>query len=132
MRPDQEFVWGIDLKSALKQINAHFLTLPEDVREKGVLSFADSPPVGNRVAKLWDKYMRKDYREDSEIEMTPEQQAELVKRFKTFRKQNTIDLDDLEKGEDEMISVSRMVRRKRGSWWQVPKDLPDPKDDDDD
>lgn len=30
----------------------------------------------------------------------------------------------------EMVSVARMVRRKRGSWWQVPKDMPDPVDND--
>jgi hypothetical protein len=29
-----------------------------------------------------------------------------------------------------MISISRSVRRKRGSWWQVPKDMPDTGDDD--
>jgi hypothetical protein len=23
-----------------------------------------------------------------------------------------------------MISITRSVHRKRGSWWQVPKDLP--------
>jgi len=24
-----------------------------------------------------------------------------------------------------MVSITRSVRRKRGSWYQVPKDLPD-------
>jgi hypothetical protein len=24
--------------------------------------------------------------------------------------------------DDEMMSISRSVRRKRGSWWQLPKD----------
>jgi hypothetical protein len=30
--------------------------------------------------------------------------------------------------EEEMILISRTIRRKRGSWWQVPKDLPDTPD----
>jgi hypothetical protein len=30
LRPDQEFVWGIDMKPALKAVNAHFLQLPEE------------------------------------------------------------------------------------------------------
>lgn len=26
----------------------------------------------------------------------------------------------------EMMAVERRIRKKKGSWWQVPKDLPDP------
>lgn len=40
MRPDQAFVWGIDLKPALRTINEHFLQLPEQEREKGISAFA--------------------------------------------------------------------------------------------
>jgi hypothetical protein len=29
-----------------------------------------------------------------------------------------------------MISISRSVHRKRGSWWQLPKDLPATADED--
>jgi len=30
-------------------------------------------------------------------------------------------------GDDaEMMSIARMVRKKRGSWWQLPKDMPIP------
>jgi hypothetical protein len=130
MRQDQEFVWGIDLKPALKDINAHFLTFPEEVREKGLMSFANAPPSGNRAAELWDRHVRKGYRDQHKTKMSPEKEAELVKRFKDFRKQRTLDPNDPEQGEDEMISVARSVHRKRGSWWQVPKNMPDPKDDD--
>src|SRR5262249_44373543 len=40
MRADQDFVWGIDLKSALKAVNEHFSELPEAEREKGIRAFA--------------------------------------------------------------------------------------------
>ena len=121
---------GIDLKPALRDINTHFLQLPIEVRERGLMSFADVPPPGNRVSELWDRHMRPDYREPSETEMSPEKEAELVARLKAFRKQETINSNDPESGDEEMISIARKVRRKRGSWWQVPKDMPDPKDDD--
>jgi hypothetical protein len=58
MRPDQAFVWGIDLKQALKAINDHFLQLPEEERDRGISAFAHSPPAGNLVAELWDCFMR--------------------------------------------------------------------------
>jgi hypothetical protein len=119
MRPDQEFVWGIDLKPSLKQINAHFLKLPEDVREEGLMRFADSPPPENLVADLWDRHLRPGYRDEPKTEMPPEKATELLKRIKAFRKQKTVDPNDPDRGEEEMISVQRTIRRKRGSWWQV-------------
>ena len=52
MRSDQELVWGLDLKPALKAINDHFLQLSENERDKGISSFARVPPEGNLVAEL--------------------------------------------------------------------------------
>lgn len=131
LRADQEFVWGHDLKAGLKAVNAHFLQVPEEKRENGIMSFADVPPSGNIVANLWDRHLRKRARtERQEAEPKPELDAELLKKFKEFRKQPTLPIDQAGPGEEEMISISRSVHRKRGSWWQVPKDLPDTADDD--
>ena len=130
LRPDQEFVWGVDLKPGLTAVNAHFLQVPEAEREKGIMSFAHAPPVGNLVADVWDRYLREGYREEPKaIQRDPEKDAELMKRFKEFHKQPTLRPGELG-GEDEIMSVERSVRRKRGNWWQVPKDLQDPPDKD--
>jgi hypothetical protein len=130
MRPDQEFVWGIDLKMGLKTVNTHFLALPESVREGGIMSFASVPPDGNAVAGLWDRHMRSNVRKEPKVERNSEGDAELVKRLKEFRKQPTLDLNNASDAEEEMISIARKIRRKRGNWWQVPKNLPDTDDDD--
>jgi len=123
MRADQAFVWGIDLKQALRATNIHFLQLPEEDREKGISAFAHSPPAGNLVAELWDRFMRRGYRDEEPVTMSPDKEAELVKRLKDFAKQPTLSPGDATAEEDpEMISVSRLVRKKRGSWWQLPKD----------
>ena len=79
MRPEQAFAWGIDLKVALKSINEHFLQLSEDERDKGISAFAHSPPAGNLVADLWDRFMRRGYRDEEPVKMDPEKQAELLK-----------------------------------------------------
>jgi hypothetical protein len=128
MRQDQEFVWGVDLKVALSTMNKHFLELPQELREKGISNFASSPPAGNLVSDLWDRHLRSGYREPR-VKMDGEEEAKLVKRFKEFHKQPTLKTS-ADRGEDEMISIARTVRRKRGSWWQVPKDMPDQQDDD--
>jgi hypothetical protein len=129
MRPDQQFIWGHDLKPALKAINDHFLTLPEAEKEKGVMSFADAPPPGNLVAEIWDARMRRGYRDEPAVKMDPEEEKKLVEKLTAFRKQGTIELNEGDVVEDEMLSVARSVRRKRGSWYQVPKDMPDTRDD---
>ena len=85
-------------KAALKSVNNHFLKLPEAERKKGISAIAHAPPSGNLVADLWDKFLRKGYRDEPRVKMEPEKEAELVKRLKAFSK-------------------------RRGSWWQVPKDL---------
>jgi hypothetical protein len=61
----------------------------------------------------------------------PERDAELVKRLKEFRKQATLDPHDPTIDQnDDMLSIERKISRKRGSWWQVPKDLPADADED--
>jgi len=129
MRLDQQFIWGNDLKPALKAINDHFLTLPEADKEKGVMSFAHAPPPGNLVAEIWDARMRRGYREEPGVKTDPEEEKKLVEKLTAFRKQATIELNEGDVVEDEMVSVTRSVRRKRGSWYKVPKDLPDTNDD---
>jgi hypothetical protein len=132
VRDDQAFVWGIDLKPALKAINGHFLGLPEKEREKGISAFAHSPPAGNLVAELWDRFMRRGYRDEEPVKMGPEDEAKLIKRAKEFRKQATLGQGEMtsEEEDDEMMSVARMVRKKRGSWWQLPKDFKEQPEDD--
>lgn len=115
VRPDQSFVWGPDLKAALKSINEHFLKLPEAEREKGISAIAHAPPPGNLVADLWDKFLRKGYRDEPQIEMDPEKEAELVKRLKAFSKQPTVGVPGVGMDDAEMVSVERRVRRRRGS-----------------
>src|ERR1700730_12914750 len=79
--------------------------------------FAHSPPAGNLVAELWDCFMRTSYRDEEPVKMSPEKEAELVKRLTEFAKQPTLSQPEMTAEEDaEMISVSRMVRKKRGSW----------------
>jgi hypothetical protein len=124
MRPDQAFVWGIDLKQALRAINDHFLLLPEEERDKGISAFAHSPPEGNLVAELWDRFMRAGYRDEEQVKLSPEKEAALVKRLIEFSEQPTSSQREMTAEEVRMISVSRTVRKKRGSWWQLPKNHP--------
>jgi hypothetical protein len=72
-----QFVWGIDLKQALKTVNTHFLDLPEEECNKGITRFAHSPPDGNLMADLWDRHLGKGYRKAKPVKTNPEK----VRRF---------------------------------------------------
>jgi hypothetical protein len=128
MRADQAFIWGIDLKAGLKATNEHFLKLPEDERNKGISAFADTPPPGNVISDVWDRFMRKGYRDELSIKMDPEEEKQLVAKLKAFTKQTTLSAGEVN-DDPEMVSVVRKVRHKRGSWWQLPKDYEEPPDD---
>jgi hypothetical protein len=126
MRQNQQFVWGIDLKAALQSINDHFLQLPEAERDRGILSFASAPPPGNIVADLWDTHLVPGYRSEPDVKLTREAEVALLKRLTAFTEQSTLEVNDAAapKG-DDMISIKRMWHKRRGSWWQLPKDFQD-------
>jgi hypothetical protein len=69
------------------------------------------------VADLWDMHLRSGVRnEERETARDPEVDAELIKKFKEFRKQPTLPPGQIGTDEEDMISIARSVHRKRGSW----------------
>ena len=131
LRSDQEFVWGVDLKSDLKRLNNHYLTLSNSERERGVMKFANHPPtIGDfLVTKLWKRHLRPEALEDKDRSkaLSPENKKKLVEELKAFAEGSDLLPGQEIADEDQMdaMSIERHIHRKKGSWWQVPKDLPD-------
>jgi len=129
LRDDQEFVWGPDLKQDLARINSHFLTLPEGERDKGIMKFAHAPPKveGSLVRRLRARFLGSTYDDRAPIEPAPVPDAR--------DKRPVADVDDWEDapevasqmGEDgseaDMMMIKRRIAKRKGSWWQLPKDL---------
>jgi hypothetical protein len=123
LRSDQEFVWGPTLKESLRHTNEHFLALPEAQREKGVMGWSAHPPNDSFLTTMWERHMRPGVLEtESDVELDPKEQEELVKRLNAFHEQTGTQADDGD--EDDMLSIERRVRNRRGSWLQVGKDIP--------
>jgi hypothetical protein len=54
---------------------------------------------------------------------------QLVQELTAFSKGRTLPPDQIiSDGDVETQSIERRVKRKKGSWWQVPKDLQDHND----
>src|ERR1700733_864160 len=83
--------------------------------------FFDAPPPGNLVAELWDARVRRGYPEEPSVKMDPTEENQLLEKLTAFRKP-AIELNEGDVVEDEMVWITRSIRRKRGSWYQMPKD----------
>jgi hypothetical protein len=133
-RADQRFVWAPDLKKELTRLNEHYLSFPEHERERGLFKFADRPPdwKDSLITQLWDQFMSPRWRDRSDIVNIgdPEVEKQLVDELMALNKAPA--LPQGEGGFDEestdSLMLTRRVRKKKGSWWQMPKDLPTPED----
>jgi hypothetical protein len=129
LRPDQEFVWGEDLKADLKRLNEHYLQLPDEKKEKGIMRFASYPPeTGNfLVSGVWDRHMRS-WRGKSSVERPPPDLTNdkmTIDRLTRFTKAPTAQPEQIDFAPDDadVMSIQRRVHKRKGSWYQVPKNL---------
>ncbi len=127
LRSDQEFIWGEDLKADLKALNEYYSGVSDAEREKGIMSFASDPPKDGDflVCQLWDRHLQPWRDRKPRVPLDPVQEKKLVDRLKRFTDAPTAQLGQLSSATDnvEMVSIERRVHKRRGSWWQVPKDL---------
>ena len=128
LRSDQEFVWGPDLKRDLNRLNGYYTELPDSTKEKGIMSFADAPPKEGDflVACLWDRHLPR-WRERGEgrRERKTEdgvQSADYLKRV-TDAPSLAGKEADFRSEDVQVLSVKRRVRARKGSWYQVPREL---------
>lgn len=126
MGPNQSFAWGQDLKADLSALNTYFLSLPDDVKAKGVMSFAHGPPVDSQgvIAQLWDKHIgawRTQKRE--ELPSNPRFHEKLSEHIRSLEQSGAPTSADKTFGDTDSLIIKRVVRKKKGNWFQVPKDL---------
>lgn len=128
MRADQDFLWGPDLKADLKHANAHFQTVPEDVKSMGISAFAHHPPGGDDslMVQLWDRHLprwRKTAAKKRIFEpVKNEKLAAEIKRMSQSKPLNLEEIDFDPKDADSVV-IQRFASKRRGNWWQLPADL---------
>ena len=59
LKSKQRFIWGAELKAELKRLDEHYSAFPEDVKSRGVMSFAHAPPTEGDflTTRLWDEFI---------------------------------------------------------------------------
>jgi hypothetical protein len=133
LRPDQEFVWGIDLKADLARLDAHYKsTLSEADRERGLIGLVGAPPTegGHLVTELWKRHLRPEALDDRDVTegMSAEAREKLAEELTAFTKGAALPrgAEALEDDTIEAVSIERRITKRKGSWWQLPKDLQNP------
>ena len=126
-KSQQSFIWGPDLKADLKSLNAHYMTLSDDVKNTGISSFAPSPPDGNFLtARLWD-LINPNWRSIKRVKTPLSKQAndKIIEHINEFKNAEEIPPSSIDLSDEkiESLSLQRSISRKRGDWFQVPKDL---------
>lgn len=127
----QTFVWGWDLKEDLARLDEYYSELPEEIKQRGLYHFAALPP-GDReflVTKLWDKHMRKDWRElgkqNDKSKLTVHGDAlSMVKRAANAPSVSHSSKDD-ESADLDYIVTTHYVHRRKGKWNRFPPELDD-------
>jgi hypothetical protein len=133
LRPDQFFMNGNDLKTDLANLDKHYSAFPEDVKNRGIVSFAFIPPDNDSflVTRMWDKYMASTWRDiesrkfNGTDKIDPEVEKVIAEKIKRFVKEgesverSTIGNSD---AVDNMV-VKHMVPAKKGKWRRFPPEI---------
>jgi hypothetical protein len=130
LRPNQSFVWGPDLKADLRRLVDYYSKLPEHEKEKGLMRIAPVPPLdvdGSLVVQLWDRHMNPAWRSRSGPSPPRDKSmdAEIMEHLNKFSEAPPLKAEevDFEPEDAEMVQVLRRIHKRKGGWWQLPKDL---------
>lgn len=126
---DQVFIWGADLKADLAKINQYYEVIPEYEKEKGLSAFASIPPQDDIffIARLWDRFLP-NWRRQSKRAMPnkyKEADMKMLDEMKEFSDATPLKPEqvDFDFSNPDSIVIKRSLSKRRGKWWQLPKDL---------
>jgi len=130
LRKDQSFVWGPDLKADLNRLMNYYAARSDEEKEQGLMRMAPTPPQEDKeslTVQLWDRHLAPIWRKRDVPRKTtsPKQDAELVSHINRTASAPTLSPSevDFDSTDAEFVTIQRRISRRKGSWWQVPKDV---------
>ncbi len=129
LRSNQEFIWGTELKHALKELNEYYLkNITDEINEQGLINFASLPPKEGSfyVSRLWDKYFPS-WSEKREFTDLPKsiKNSNLGEEITKMADTPTLSNEqiDFDVHNPDTVTIERRIRKKKGTWYQIPKDI---------
>ena len=123
LKDNQLFLHGPELKADLAKLDEHYSQLPDEVKIRGVMSFASRPPhEGFLITRLWDQFMRRDWRIKDEIAADSTGKAKLSEHVKKF-----VDAAKTQQGignygaeGDDFMLIKKLIPARMGKWCLIP------------
>lgn len=129
MRPDQEFVWGHDLKADLAALNDHFSGLPDEIKQQGLYKFASRLPDESKglIRQIFERHTPNLLKPAAMVDTDKLNQTSAGKKImEDIKKWESSPSDGAPAGgELETMIIKRSVRRQRGSWVQIGPEITD-------
>lgn len=125
LRQDQQFIGGSTMKDALRQLDQHYSNLPDQIKESGLINFADMPPMSGHfiMADIWDRACpgwRNRHHENlasrHDLDGLGRDLSSMLEAAKQSAKPGYID-----DSAADHVFMERRVCPKVGKWWKVPK-----------
>lgn len=131
MESDQMFLTGDEIKPDLMKLDDYYEKLPQEVKNEGIMRFATYPPhdIETKIAELWDKYLPAWRKHDQEERLKPRglpsSDPELMKRLRSVKTAPRYTGRMVSSDDAESVTISRMIRSRKGKWRTVPKEVED-------
>ncbi len=127
MRENQRFIKAPELKADLRKLDEHYSALPEEVKIRGLSSFADYPPTdtGFLVTRLWDLYFPNWRLKADKRELSKELQDVLMNLVKKIEHESrAINPERLPTiSEADYVQMQRSVMFRKGKWRRFPPEV---------
>lgn len=131
LKRDQVFLPGDELKADLNRLDAHYSQLSEEIREQGVMRFAQNPPIEGDylTAKLWDRFLNwrgtAEARETGSSRRSPKEDAALLTCLDRMTKdaKPLPNSESLSSDEADYIVLERRVPLHMGKWRMLPPEV---------
>jgi hypothetical protein len=122
LRPDQVFLDGAALKADLDKLDAHYSSLPDEVKNRGILEFAHYPPqdISYLITQLWDKFLPawREHQAHPLKSVSKEAQRKHVAELNRFREE-AVPVNaatQIRSDNADQIMIQRMVHFQKGKW----------------
>lgn len=126
MSPNQQFLWGADVKADLQENHLALMQRPEDERKRGLLAMSPRPLEGGLIASVYESQFGRPKSANSHpLPSNPSMEEALAARLKSLSeaaKHQSGASPPFNPDGAQSIAIERYVAMKRGSWFQVPHD----------
>lgn len=129
LREFQTFCKGTELKNGLRKINEHYNTLPQEVRDRGISSFAIYPPAESDffVSGLWDKYLPRWRTDASDLQRKHGQPVSRETLQDIPIPHRSCDAESEQAMENnwevDSMTLVRLVDPQKGNWKRFPPEV---------